>query len=92
MISVLTLLFLAAFVIGLVFYFLPWIIARKRRITSTTAVFWLNLLLGWSGLMWIVCLLWAVIEQPEAQRRFYERLEQQEADQTRFSYPVSQRR
>ncbi len=47
--------------VALVFmvYFLPAIVAECRGHRSAGAVFVLNLLLGWSGLFWIIALVWA---------------------------------
>jgi uncharacterized membrane protein YqaE (UPF0057 family) len=60
---------LAGFLIGgtlaIAIYFLPTIAARKRR--SGTAIFLLNLLLGWTLLGWVVALVWAAIpDQPSS--------------------------
>ena len=40
-------------------YSLPFAIAYARRHKYTKTVFLLNLLLGWTGLGWIVLLIWA---------------------------------
>lgn len=39
-------------------YFLPTIIGRKKA--NRTAIFWLNFLLGWSFVGWVVALIWAL--------------------------------
>jgi len=44
---------------GTVMYFLPSIIALARSKRDTLAIFLLNLFLGWSGIGWIVALVWA---------------------------------
>ena len=50
----------------LALYFLPSILARKKR--QATAVLVLNLLLGWTVLGWIGALVWALAEpQPPTQ-------------------------
>ena len=49
--------FIAAFMF--IFYFLPWGVAASNHHLNTTAIFILNLLLGWTGLGWIVALIWA---------------------------------
>jgi hypothetical protein len=50
----------------LALYFLPSILARQKR--QATAVFVLNLLLGWTVLGWIGALVWALVEpQPPTQ-------------------------
>ena len=40
-------------------YFLPAIIGFRRQHKNATAIFLLNLFLGWSFLGWIVSLIWA---------------------------------
>lgn len=42
------------------FYLLPFSVALARGRTNTTAIFLLNLLLGWSLVGWILALVWAV--------------------------------
>jgi len=46
--------------LGLVLYFLPSFIAFYRRHHNRYAIFMLNLLLGWSGLGWIIALIWSL--------------------------------
>lgn len=41
-------------------YFLPAIIAGLRGHASAWGIFALNLLLGWTGLIWIAALIWAL--------------------------------
>ena len=41
------------------FYFLPAIIGGKRRINASGALFFVNLLFGWTVLGWFLCLIWA---------------------------------
>ena len=43
----------------LAFYFLPYFIARAKNHPNRRAIFWVNLLLSWSGVGWIVALIWA---------------------------------
>lgn len=40
-------------------YFVPTIVARVREHHNTTAIFLLNLLLGWTFVGWVVALVWA---------------------------------
>ena len=40
-------------------YFIPFAIAYSRRHKNTKTVFLLNLLFGWTGLGWIVLLVWS---------------------------------
>lgn len=42
-------------------YFLPSIIGRKKR--NAAAIIWLNLLGGWTGLGWLVALVWAASKE-----------------------------
>jgi len=46
-------------VLGIVIYFLPTIIGVERRHQSAGGITVLNLLLGWTGLGWIIALVWA---------------------------------
>ena len=45
----------------LALYFLPTIIARVKDHPNRRAIFWVNLLLGWSGVGWCVAVLWALV-------------------------------
>ena len=40
-------------------YFLPTIVALKREHQSAGAIFFLNLLLGWSLLGWVIAFVWS---------------------------------
>jgi Superinfection immunity protein len=44
-------------------YFLPSSIAKGAKHPQTTAIFLLNLLLGWTFLGWVVALIWAAYKQ-----------------------------
>ena len=44
----------------LVGYFLPFIIALARKHVDSTAIFVLNLFLGWTFFGWVVALVWSV--------------------------------
>lgn len=48
-------------------YFLPTIIAEKRKHNSWGAIFVLNLLLGWTFLFWAICLVWALTNSSNIQ-------------------------
>ena len=48
------------FLLLIALYFLPVIVAHARHSASTTGIFIVNLLFGWTGIGWIACLLWAV--------------------------------
>lgn len=51
---------LAIVMLALAAYFLPSIVAAARKHRNTTAIFFLNLLLGWSLIGWIGALIWAL--------------------------------
>lgn len=40
-------------------YLLPWAVAASRGTRNSAQVFWLNLLLGWTGIGWVVALVMA---------------------------------
>lgn len=42
-------------------YFLPWMIAALRGKSNAWAIFWLNLMLGWTVLGWIAAFALAVM-------------------------------
>jgi len=44
----------------IVIYFLPSIIAGKNKKTNAGAIFALNLLAGWTGVGYIIALIWAL--------------------------------
>jgi hypothetical protein len=44
-------------------YFLPTIVASNRG-HSVTGILLLNLFLGWTGIGWILLLLWALLSDP----------------------------
>ena len=47
---------------GIWVYFIPLWIARLRKHPHSTAIFFINFLLGWSILFWFVALIWAFVE------------------------------
>ncbi len=52
-----------AFVLcAIVLYFLPAIVATNRKHHNAGAILALDLLLGWSGLGWIIAFVWACTE------------------------------
>jgi len=56
--------YLATVVSGLLIllvYFLPSFVARQRRHLRGGTIFLLNLCLGWSGIVWVITLIWASI-------------------------------
>ena len=46
--------------IGLLIYFLPFVIALIRKHKDKLGIFVLNLFLGWSVIGWVVALVWSV--------------------------------
>ncbi|GAB7140488.1 hypothetical protein RsTz2092_04370 [Deferribacterales bacterium RsTz2092] len=46
-------------VVAVIIYLLPFILAKKRNMASARTLFWVNLFLGVTGLVWLVCLIWA---------------------------------
>lgn len=51
------------FVAGIVLYFLPGIIAGRRKHKYSVLITILNIFLGWTGLGWIALLVWAFIDK-----------------------------
>jgi len=45
--------------ISILLYFIPFWVALNRKHSSTIAIFILNLALGWTGLGWLLALIWA---------------------------------
>lgn len=54
------LLFLLLFV-----YFLPAVVANSRGHANATAIFVLNLFLGWTLIGWVLSLVWALVNRTE---------------------------
>lgn len=52
-------------------YFLPSIIGISRGINADGALFFVNLLFGWTVLGWFICLIWAATGATKAQDAFY---------------------
>lgn len=48
--------------LGIVLYFLPGIIAYKRKHANKGIILMINFLLGWTFLGWAGCLVWAFID------------------------------
>jgi Superinfection immunity protein len=55
---------LVTLLIGAALYFLPALVARRRAHPKTTAIFALNLLLGWTFVGWVAALVWALTAPP----------------------------
>lgn len=43
-----------------VFYFLPWFVSLLRRHEQVSAIFVLNLFLGWTFIGWVAALVWSM--------------------------------
>ena len=41
-------------------YFIPTLVAYKRGHKNSTAIKWLNILLGWTFIGWVISLVWAL--------------------------------
>lgn len=52
-------------IITLAAYFLPALIALVRNHHNKMAIIVTNLLLGWTGIVWLVTLIWAFTNQKE---------------------------
>jgi Superinfection immunity protein len=48
-------------------YFLPYIIARLRGHRRVRAIFWVNLLFGFTGVIWLVMFFWAIMGESQAE-------------------------
>jgi hypothetical protein len=55
------LLFTIIALLAFAFYFLPSIVALIRRKRNSLAIFFLNLFAGWTGIGWLIALIWAAI-------------------------------
>ena len=50
------------------FYLLPTIIACSLRRRSAGVMFILNVLLGWTAIVWVFIILWALVDSREGTR------------------------
>ncbi|WP_223820886.1 superinfection immunity protein [Bacillus sp. S3] len=48
------------FLIVLIGYFLPFLVAMLRKKSNVLAIFFLNLLTGWTGIGWLAAFIWAL--------------------------------
>lgn len=46
--------------LGVVLYFVPWMVAASRKHRNTTAIFALNFLLGWTIIGWVAAFVWSL--------------------------------
>lgn len=52
-------------IVGILFiYLLPFFIANTRKHHKKAAIFWLNLFLGWTAVIWIGLLIYSVLSSP----------------------------
>ena len=52
-------------VIGAIVYFVPTILAWWMHVKSTRAIFYVNLVFGWTIVGWIVAMMWVMAERNE---------------------------
>jgi len=48
--------------LGIAVYFLPAIVANRRKAKHEISIFWVNFFLGWTVLGWFAVLVWTVAE------------------------------
>lgn len=48
--------------VGMAIYFLPAIVANRRKARHEIGIFWVNFFLGWTVLGWFAVLVWTVAE------------------------------
>ena len=66
----LLLLVLIGIAIAFYVYFAPTFVAHRRGKANFLAIFWLNLLLGWTFVGWVIAFVWAyTIDEPRFQNR-----------------------
>jgi len=49
----------ALWILGVLLYFVPWVVAAARKHNNSPAIFALNLMLGWTVVGWVAALVWA---------------------------------
>ena len=52
--------YLFGLILSVIIYCVPSMIALNRRHQKYTAIFLLNIFFGWTMVVWVVCLIWAV--------------------------------
>jgi len=57
------------FVILIFVYFIPTVVANANRKVNTSAIFVLNLLLGWTLVGWVIALVWALAKEDKDLRQ-----------------------
>ncbi|MGD6875167.1 superinfection immunity protein [Bacillus infantis] len=53
--------------IGIVFYFIPSIIAKRKNMSNRVSIYFINLFLGWSLIGWFAALFLAVRKDHQGQ-------------------------
>jgi uncharacterized membrane protein YeaQ/YmgE (transglycosylase-associated protein family) len=56
-------------IVGFIIYWLPSAIASRRDHNSFYLIFFLNIFLGWTGVIWLVLLIWAIVGDTKADKR-----------------------
>lgn len=56
---------LLAVLVGLLLYFLPTLLAWTLGGTPVLRMLWVNALLAWTVLGWVICLVWVLIHSPD---------------------------
>ena len=51
--------------IGLVLYFIPSLVANKRKHKNAASILVTNLFFGWTFIGWVICLIWSVSSHVE---------------------------
>lgn len=72
-----TLLILVLIVIVIDIYFWPFNIAIRKKVEDKLAVFIINLILAWTVIGWIICLMWAISltdERSEEEKEEYKKI------------------
>jgi hypothetical protein len=59
--------FLILFLIGILVYFIPTIVASKRKHINKASIVVINIFLGWTLVGWVVALVWVLKKPEEAQ-------------------------
>ena len=52
-------------VVGAILYFVPTVLAWWMHVKSAKAIFYVNLVFGWTIVGWIVALMWVMAERNE---------------------------
>jgi Superinfection immunity protein len=52
-------------VVGAILYFVPTVLAWWMHVKSARAIFYVNLVFGWTIVGWIVAVMWAMAERNE---------------------------